>query len=82
MIDVLASTIVYGVNLGEGEYSERALQYFVDKLPYTYVVQVYFKDASPAMKKRILTACELNRSKLTVLTNLYRIKVPDQIYMM
>ena len=70
------------MNLGEGEYSESALQYFVEELPYTYVIQAYFKDASPAMKKRILTACEHNRRKLTVLANIYKITVPDQIYML
>ena len=35
LIEVLASTVVYGVNLGEEEYSDSALNYFVDKLPYT-----------------------------------------------
>jgi len=34
------------------------------------------------MKKRILIACEQNRGKLTVLANIYRITVPEQIYMM
>ena len=71
LIEVLASTAVHGVNLGEGEYSEGVLNYFVEKLPYTYVVQVYFKDVSSTMTKRILTACERNRSKLHVLTNIY-----------
>ena len=38
LVDVLETTTVYGVNLGESEYSLSALQYFVDRLPYTYVV--------------------------------------------
>ena len=71
LIDILETTTVYGVNLGESEYSVSALQYFVDRLPYTYVVQVYFQNVSITMKNNILTACEHNRGKVQVLQNLY-----------
>ena len=76
------TTVVYGVNLGEGEYGREALKYFAEKLDDTYVVQVYFENVTTDMKNMILTACERNRRKLLTLSNLYRITVPERIWMM
>jgi hypothetical protein len=49
---------------------------------YYYVVQVYFQNVSGSMKTKLLTACEHNRGKAHALKTLYRITVPEQVYMM
>ena len=59
-----------------------ALKTFAEKLDHTYVVQVYFENVTTDIKNMILTACERNRRKLPTLLNLYRIIVPEHIWMM
>ena len=82
LVEVLSTTVVYGVNLGEGLYGREALRTFAEKLEYTYVVQVYFENVTTDIKHMILTACERNRRKLPTLLSLYRIIVPEHIWMM
>ena len=60
----------------------KALKTFAEKLSHTYVVQVYFENVTTDIKNMILTACERNRRKLPALLNLYRIIVPEHIWMM
>ena len=56
-VELLSTTVVYVVNLGESEYGREALKNFAEKLSYTYVVQVYFENVTTDIKHMILHLC-------------------------
>ena len=83
LLDVLPSTYIYAVNLGEVELDATSRQYFCDTIPKTHLVQIWLKDLRNAkLQRHLLHLLELNRSKVTAIHSRIEEPLPENVQTM
>jgi len=78
LLDVLPTTYIYAVNLGEVELDTRTRQHLCSSIPQSHLVQIWLKDLfDTRLRKHILQLLELNRTKVAAFFNRRDESIPE-----
>ena len=65
LLDILPTTYVYALNIGEMELDRETRQLLCKVIPRSHLVQLFIKDLfDPGLRRRILHLLEINRPKV------------------
>jgi hypothetical protein len=83
LLDILPSTNIYAVNIGEADLDKLSRQHLCSVIPNTHLTQIFLKDLrDPALRTHILHLLEHNRSKVSTFQLSINETLPDHVQTM